>query len=555
MAELRRIVSYPARPISSAEFGYNVSEQLDSAHVDLLVSGGGSIARTQFSWSSVEDYATGRLSLARSWREFLSHCARKGVKVAIVCAYGPPYRPVGTLTVAGSVPSGAPAGTPIPVKPYSFRIDFPYCFATAPRSSPSNATASISNTGQSYYGTLIASTDAGHIYLPAALCPNLKVGDPIVVNRLRYPPPSSDRDPSNGAFVRYATFVARQIASTGAKGWASIWNEYVWPNDHWDSLANFYDHPPSSITTSWGMRAILERCQREHLPKGVSFGNGVSDKTGFAGLLNQAIRIPGAITVDELHPYGGNPEQASWDYYSWGFHSNRPPPPKLNAGDPWWATLLPSDAGSNFRNMAFLDDLTPHAPHLLASECGFGTRQGEAQARYLARRVASLWGMGVLPVVYVLDDGSPVGSETFSVAPSSRPRQAYHALQRMAQLIGRMAKGSDRSFVPTVEGWPEHRWPLMTCTFYGAKGHVTMFLWQRTYDDTDDGSKWPDIPSPPAVKARVAVRDAASNVAEAFDVVTGHPVEHAQHGHILEIPVTDNVVAVRWSPRWRWSPR
>jgi len=423
------------------------------------------------------------------------------------------------------------------VNTHGFTIDFPYCFLGGYFYGGAVATKTA------YYGSLITAATATTITLAAATNVPLTAGQSITLQRLRYAPPNTDTDPGHAAFTRYATFLANQIAAAGAQGYVEIWNEYAWDADRWETLGAFYDTPPASTLTIC-MKQILTLCQQASLPAGVSFVNGVSGKTGQAGVAVQGISVPGAISYDAIHPYGDNPEWSAWDYYAWGFYNDRTPPASLTGyTENWWAVVNPADQGGNFRNMAFVNDLTPGAPALMATECGYGGTNDTAQAKSLVRRVAALWGMGV-PSCNWFDDGSAVGSDTMCVAPSSTPRASYYALQRMTQVIGRMTTtGPVGATAPSVIGWPTDTWALMTSTTLGDTGHAVIFLWQRTARDTD----WASVPTPATVSATITI-PAGPGIAEALNVRTGAAVTTTTNGNALSVPVSDDVIAVRFAP-------
>lgn len=535
---MKRCVVYPARPTTQAALGYNLGGLYDNTHVDLAVAGGASIVRTQFGWNGVENYATGALALSPGETAFLSYCASKNVEPLIVCAYGPPWVTLGTLVTTADVPSGSAAGTVIPVQDYTFPIDYPYCFAGGLWYTPGALTGEAA-----YYGSLITSATANGVTLGRATSTNIAAGTSIQVQRLRYPPPSSDTDPSNAAFVRYATFIGEQIAAAGANGYVTVWNEYVWPNDPWDSLANFYDTVPSTVTTSTGMAAILDLCKQQTLPDGVYFSNGVSDKTGFT-----AVYGPSNIVFNELHPYGNNPEEQAWDFWARGYNGEYPMPGDYPAdyNHAWYEVVNPVDQTTNFRYMAGMADLVPGSPALLASETGRQTADDVEQARWVTRSCAESWGLKVIPVYYILDDGSPVGSDTFSLAPSGTVRPAYTALQAMLAVVSRMVPGDDQTLTPVVVSWGSDEWPLMASQIVGAEGHSVTFLWQLT-NSSDTSINWNTIPSPPAFDAQVSM-PAGTVVAECFTVRTGVSVATSVANGLLTVPVADDVVALRLAP-------
>lgn len=524
----QRIVSYPARPLATAQLGYNIGT-VDDAHVALGITGGASIFRTQFSWDLAEDYATGNLVLQSSWSTFLASCAARGAKPLIVAAFGPPRQTIGTLTVSGTVASGSPAGTSIPVNSYGFTIQ--------PRSTDFAGGLFFGGgltANASYYGDPIDTAASNAITLGAALAVTLNPGDTISVQRLRYQMPLSDSDPSNAAFVRYVTWIAQQIAAAGCTGWVDVWNEFIWGHDMWSHPQDFYDIAPGWITTSNRMKAVLQQLQAASLPNGVRLVNGVSDKSGNNAIAVQ--NIPGSnFTHDSIHPYGDNPEQQGWDYYA------------TNGGQ--WESLIPIDSGGNFPAIDYTDQTRAGQswPGLMVTESGLSTASDVQQARWNARKLLSDWGMGAPTIIFQLDGGSgdTVG---YSVAPGSVARQSYTVNQRIMAVLGRLGSTRLNAALPDVIGWPTDSCPLMAVRIKGdTPGNSVLFTWQRTWVNAN-GGLWPTIASPPAQSASIYV-PASITVAECFDVITGSVVTPSgPTSNVLTVPVTDNPVAIRFSP-------
>src|ERR1019366_4938510 len=53
--------------------------------------------------------------------------------------------------------------------------------------------------------------------------------------------------------------------------------------------------------------SVLQPVAPPHIPSGVYFVNGVSDKSGANGVVVQGLPVPGNIAYDGIHPYGDNP--------------------------------------------------------------------------------------------------------------------------------------------------------------------------------------------------------------------------------------------------------
>jgi hypothetical protein len=230
-----------------------------------------------------------------------------------------------------------------------------------------------------------------------------------------------------------------------------------------------------------------------------------------------------------IHPHGNNPEQHQYylDITDPAFGSN------------WLQSVSPISQNSNSRFMQRQLDLyrSTHgvAPRVAATECGAFLSDNIAQARYLIRRVLSLWTMGVsMVVLYSLAEG---GNYRLIDPGGLNPRPSYTALQRMMSLLpSALGAGGPH---PPVLGWTSTTWDLMTCTVKGGSG-ATLFAWQRT----EHASSWQTVTSPAA--ATMTLGDGARVVA-ATNVRTGGPVVYAVTGDAVAVPVTDDVVAVQFA--------
>jgi hypothetical protein len=180
---------------------------------------------------------------------------------------------------------------------------------------------------------------------------------------------------------------------------------------------------------------------------------------------------------------------------------------------------------------------------MFATECGVAEPNDDRQAVYVLRRVASLWGMAVTPVVYTLNEDS-----AFSVVNGRRPRQAYTALRFLLELVARLeGKGGYPGSVPRVTGSSGLSWPLMSVGLYGKSGSL-LLIWQRTW--APNTQPWDTISSPGPGEVVVSV-PARVRWAEVVTVRTLSRPATSISGSKLTLAVEDDIVAVRCSTTHR----
>src|SRR6266853_1639026 len=313
----------------------------------------------------------------------------------IVAAYGGPRAKLAELTVARDVPAGSYA---IPVTGALGSIKPPLCHIVK-----SERNQQIVAEGKwAYYGALIDAVDAagGTITLAAKTSVALSAATKLTVNQLRYASVATagEDDPSLAAYVRYAHFLADEIAARGLKGTIEIWNEPPWSHDPWDHRGAFYDNAPEGInkvSPNWGMlRALL----KDTPPAGVRYTWGGSHKSGSRGVLFMPDpapareRIAASVSSEGWHPYGPAPEWNGWS-----------PQALPGASNVFAAGLEGSNASSNFkqgRRRAYehLQKFGWTVPEQV-SEAGIATSDQMAKARWAVRFFLANMAMGPEPLL------------------------------------------------------------------------------------------------------------------------------------------------------------
>jgi hypothetical protein len=149
---------------------------------------------------------------------------------------------------------------------------------------------------------------------------------------------------------------------------------------------------------------------------------------------------------------------------------------------------------------------------MFATECGDDETNDTRQAVYLLRRVASLWGMGVVPIVYAFADGDAF-AVVKATASGVKPRESYLALRALTTIVATLGgPGGHSGTVPHAVANTGLAWPLMTVGLYGKRGSL-LLLWQRTYANrlqTWDSLSLPrpgtvSVDVPPGVTVRTIV--------------------------------------------------
>lgn len=537
----KRLQPYPPVSASTAQLGYNSNSDISNAALDAIKAGGATIVRYQPAWQSVEDYTTGNLALTGAQETFLARCASIGLQPMLIAAYGPPWTALATLTLTAQAVSG---DTVLHVSGALGSIDVPFCHVN----DAADAALNNLNSGKwAYYGQFITAVNVGGgtITLASTINRTLANGSQLHVNRLRYAslPTTDPTEAGVTAYLRYAAFLAQRIAANGATGYVYLWNEVPWPHDQWDARGRFYDSPPGGVTTSGQFTGMLTAARAVTLPSGVKFVNGLSDKTGDNGVMLNGTPQPtvpqlAPFAGDAIHPYGDRPEQSSWDNTSTADDT---------FGSTWYEIVHPADRGANWAHMAKANAdykvTNGVTAGLFAGECGMTTANDTRQAVYLLRRVASLWGMGAIPVVYTFAD-----DPTFGVvaAGTYAARTSYTALARlmtMVTAVGTIGVSSARS-VPSLIASPDSRYPPMIVGVYGAAGGL-LLAWQRTQPVA--AATWATVSAPATINVQFQL-GAGYAIAEAKDLLTGSTIVPTVAGSVMTLAIGETVQAVRTAP-------
>lgn len=509
-------IYYAPRPATEAQIGMSVDptipklEALKAAGIDHVRMGPG--------WGHVEDYATGALKLPTGAAEAFDFMAKNEMHPVSVAAYGPPNNLVAKLKIAADVPVGSltiPLVGPLP------GLKIPCDFVSLAHTKLHKAQF-ITEPFYSYYGSIVAGSEGSSINLGAQTSVALTAGQELNLRRLRYQP-IPDLNPNGKsvrAYMRYARFIAEEIVAHRCTGYVSLWNEYPWAMDKWPSLHGFYEEAtrPANLVRDKGMAAILRAAlQQPHLPAGVNWINGASDKTGYNSILNQFKDMPGVLTAasvngwrEGMHVYSGRgPEAggAGWD-------------DELKVAN---HTL---DLRTNFVAMARWDRKSGFDIRPIATECGAFWEDPVAQARENLRRVASMWGMGIVPFLGMKE--TPTGS------------LSYLALQRLAALRDSLGSGGDASQCPSVASVTGNEWPIMSVALHGENGAL-LLVWQRTWallPKDEPGGGWANIPSPPPATVTLAL-GTAGRVMSIQNVRSGQSLPSE-----LTVPVADDPIAI-----------
>jgi hypothetical protein len=511
------LTSYPpAVSVNTTKLGYNMQSTFpDLNGLAAALAGGATIVRWQPGWSSVESYSSpGTYSLGTATETALAYCGTNGIVPIAVCGYGPPYKNVLTLTVAG--------GSTIPIGSYTIPV-------VETVSSISTPLDHVYLTG----GTqIVATAKWGYYGAP---------GSTLTVNRLLYASPADQllTNPSLIAYFNYLEYVASRIAANGATGYVSIWNEPPWAHDPWDARGKFYDTVPGSMNSDTRMKMFLQYgLGINTLPSGVRIINGATDKTGSSGIIEQGLsptsgEVSATIALESIHPYGNLPETSMWDQG------------KPSGGS--YTLLNPTvDATSNFTNLARAEDLAAVGLGRIATETGVQISDDYHQAVWLLRRTVVSWACSVLPVIFALAEG--VGDTFNVVAPVTyAPRQSYAALARLMTLIGTLGgAGGSSANLPTLISYNGPTWPLMVVGVYGASGSA-LFLWQRT--GYNSATTWTTWGAPATANVYLQMPSGTHSLVSATDLVSGNSVAATLSSGVLSVPnVGESVIAVALNP-------
>ena len=524
----RRAQFYASVDAADCVLGVNSNAALSVADLDAVVGLGATVVRVHPGWNVVEDYTTGALALPAATVTALGLMAARGLTPMIVTGYGPPRSTIATLTLAAQAEIGA---TTITVAEAVTSIDVPYCHIQKGDGTEITALPA-------YYGSFIRAVNTGTktLTLASPLTVQLAAASTVKVNRLRYPTVTSI-DPAEAsivAFLRYLSFVADEIDRLCGGGYVCLWNEAPWTPDPWCNRRRFYD--VGGDATADGVPAeagqdtclgLLKGAVTLDLPATVEVINGATDLSGFGSgttrgvYTNPAVQVP-RLAWDGIHPYGANPESHAWY------------PDETDAvyGTDWQQTVSSIHQTSNFRYAVRQQDLfraaNGSAPQIAATECGVLIADNTIHARYIVRRVLSLWAMNVPMVcLYALAEG---GNFRLMDPGDVNRRPAFAAIQRMIAARDAGAGGT----APGVFGWSGVL-DAMLC-----RVGSTVFAWQRT----EHATAWESVPSPAAATLTLS---RGASVLSATNLVTGNAVAYTVTGNRVAIGLTDDPVAIRFA--------
>lgn len=543
----QRLTIFPQRPASGARLGYNATNTFFPEAMQVIRDGGGTVARGGPAWSATENYATGALSVPAVFEAALTKCAQLGITPMLFATYGPPYATLTALTLTADAAIGSTVLHVTGAAGAIASIDPPYCHIA----NQTNVRF-VPDTGKnSYYGVLIDSVNAGAgtVTLACRTSVALVSGTKFWVRRLRYPslPDLSATNPGVLAYIRYAEYLANLGVANGCEeGYVELWNEMPWAHDRWDSRAAFYDAdlvPSGLVVNARGSAIIKAALLSTGLPAGWKFINGMTGKSGGAGVLSQAASglIPtptgpqlAQFAGEAIHPYGAAPENYFWD----------PSSSDAFNGVAYYQSLIkegPTTFGSLQKKNDGYRTANGYAPAVMSTECGGLISDDTRQAMYLLRHVATNWGCDVLPVIYTLAD---VPTLRVVEPVTYTPRQSYTALARLMALVAAVGGvgGNPRS-CPTPVACPSVFWPPMFTSLYGPDGGL-LLAWRRTYPPS---GVWQNLAVSETVDVTLHL-PTGYVIAEAVDVVTGNPAPYSLAGSLLTLPVGESVVAVRTAP-------
>jgi hypothetical protein len=507
---------YAPRPASQAQLGMNVNPTIPK--LEALKAAGVDYVRMGPSWGAVEDFTTGQLTLPPGAAAAFDFMANNDMHPVCVAAYGPPNKKLAQLRIAAGVPAGS-LSIPLAAAPPDLKI--PCDFVSLAHTERHRAQF-ITDPFFSYYGSIVAGSRGDSITLGAKTSVALTAGQELNLRRLRYQP-IPDLNPDGAsvqAYLRYARFVAGEILAHGCTGYICLWNEYPWPMDKWPNLYGFYELAtrPANLVRNEGMAAILLAALKQpHLPTGVNWINGASDKSGFNSILHRFKDAPGVLTA------------ASVNGWREGMHAYSGRGPETGAGwdDEIKRVNKAIELNENFTYMARLDRASGFDIKPIATECGASWEDPVKQARQDLRRVASMWGMGIVPF-------STEGVLGEALTP------AYLALQRLTSLRDSLGSGGDASACPRLATVAGNEWPMMSVALYGEHGAM-LLIWQRTWallPRDEPGGGWDNVPSPPPATVTLAL-GTAEQITSVQNLRSGESLPSQ-----LTVAVADDPIAV-----------
>ncbi|GJG86407.1 hypothetical protein tb265_15880 [Gemmatimonadetes bacterium T265] len=518
--------------------------------------------RMQFGWNDVEP-AAGRLVLTPVMREALATAARLGLRPLIVAAYGPASTRLPLFTLRAPAARGDSVLS-LELSPALADVRRGHSYAQAP-----DGSQLVAEGYWAYQGAYVSSVDrdSNRVVLAAPLTRTLNAGERVAINNRLYPPPvaGAPNDSGLAAYVRYARFLAAQLAGAGLAGHVELWNEPAWAHDRWDGGEGCFFASGVERSTCRSINYDLAKALLGTAPPGgVRYTWGGTHKTGFATLITGASggirtavtreQIEGSVSEESFHPYGRTPEWHAWNPDC----LSRPGVANVFAT----CALVGTNPTSNFKwaRKVAIDHLNLDGWTIdqTVSEAGIRIADAATKARYLLRFYLAHHALGFRRIDFYRLADAPASGPNYGVvdANTREPMLPYRALQALMNQLDDVGTAPpaeyDNGGLPTVVK-AQTTWPVTTVVVAGrrsgaVRNTMLLTLWQRPYPKTGR-EEFEQISRPDP--GRVAVRvPTGYHVVRAWSLVDQSPVAVVPvRAGIAEVRVTDDPVAMRFAPR------
>jgi hypothetical protein len=519
--------------------------------------------RFDCSWGQVEVQnmpanTSGGYTLPSACASGLTSSNAYGVHPVVDALYGPPYSAIAVGTATSAVPIGA---TTVPISLTSGSLS-----AVVPGSTFLAIASGYVAAKYSYPGVLITGISGSKVMLASATTNALAQGTTLTLNLVLYPPviiapgTSFMNNDSVKAFGNYASYLAKQIATSGTTGIVSLWNEPPWCCDKWDHGIDLYDTPPANneISQTAGVELPLYVATMPSV-SGAQFDSGYAESIMWPGSLfypatfshvQNLSALQDQFATESFHIYVNDPEDVIWNQACLAANATPALVGNIVAGDctpigAWPAgTMDAAVASQSFPNAAggIKHSVTE------AGICRSCTGATETQVtRFNMRVFLAMQALGVSPVMFYRMSGDP---DWEWVNADQTPYPVYTAFKALMADIGTIAQAPVNACppcsVPTVSSYKGY-FPLATATFVGARpgdsaNSILYYTWQRTY-----GYTWTAVPSPATVPVSIVV-PLGMTVTSVKDMVTSTNVAYTFSAGTLIYPVTDDPIEVLLTP-------
>jgi hypothetical protein len=579
----------------SGGLGFVVPQPSQDWEFAAAAQAGATHVRFQCSWNNVEKQSAPPKNTSSGFVQDpdcvsgFKSARRRGLKVTVVAAYGPPFHQILAVTVPGGAPVGA---TSLRVEfargtggdtlaniafPYDYMIGSDGSQFTRRHNYAGSFITSVRITDSTHATLTLASAVTRH--LPADRATRYKI------NEILYPSVNSwdASDSSIEAYARYVSFLASDMASRGIKGEIEIWNEPAWDDDSWDARGYLYDTFPQGdvFSPNYGFAANLQNIA---LPKGISLIWAGTEKSGSESLMFAAYKKP-AVTISEpvtnfssesFHPYGNTPEGMMWtDACLKGTIHTFPTRPDAYQK----CYLVGEKTGSNFiwasqYSLATQSRSPTYGIAHSITETGItppvvGLRA--AQARFNMRQFIGYQALGITPIeFYSIGDTTqpaepnysfvdPAGGSTYTANPSFKAISGLMA--DVKSISNRPVTLPTTASLPSVATY-QGTYPLGTVHVVGSRAGATansdlFVVWQRSYtpgcaanggtDSASCNNSWIQQPSPVAGPVTVNI-PLKMRVTSVLNADTRATVSYTISGQRIAFNVADDPIEVLVDP-------